>query len=149
MDYNQTLKNLIDKLLSLLVNYFIETKPDMVLIQGDTTSAFLGALAGYYTKVRVAHVEAGLRTHLPFNPCPEEMNRTLIADLVGFHFAPTALAKQNLLQENIPENQIFVTGNTIIDVVEYMVKQDKLKVTKEFQEDTKDRIFFLVTTHRR
>lgn len=149
MEINQSLGNLTNKLLPHLINYFTENKPDMVLIEGDTTSAFLGALAGYYAKVRVAHIEAGLRTHLKFNPFPEEMNRVLIGQLAGYHFAPTYIAKQNLLQENIPENQIFVTGNTIIDAVEYMVKQDKLKVTKEFQKDTKNRVFFLVTIHRR
>ena len=149
MEANQNLENLTNKLLPKLTDYFIREKPDMVLIEGDTSSAFLGALAGYYAKVRVSHVEAGLRTHLKFNPYPEEMNRVLIGQLAGFHFCPTIIAKQNLLQENIPENQIFVTGNPIIDALEFMVKQGKIKMTKEFQEDTKDRVFLLVTTHRR
>jgi len=149
MEVNQSLGNLTNKLLPRLISYFTEKKPDMVLVEGDTTSAFLGALAGYYAKVRVAHIEAGLRTHLPFNPFPEEMNRVCIADLAGYHFAPTIIAKQNLLQENIPENQIFITGNPIIDVLEYMMKQGKVRMTKEFQEDIKDRVFFLVTIHRR
>lgn len=149
MEVNQSLENLTDKLLPHLTNYFIQERPDMVLIEGDTTSAFLGALAGYYAKVRVAHIEAGLRTHLKFNPYPEEMNRVLIGQLSGYHFAPTIIAKQNLLKENIPEKQIFITGNPIIDVLEYMVEQGKLKITKEFLEDAKDPVFFLVTTHRR
>ncbi len=149
MTKNQTLADLTSKLIPMLTNYFLSQNPDMVIALGDTTSALCAAMAAYYAKCKISHVEAGLRTHFSFNPYPEEMNRCLISTLVGYHFAPTKIAKQNLLQENIPEKQIFVTGNPIIDVVEYMVKQGKIKLTKEFQEDFKDRVFFLVTTHRR
>ncbi|GAH78676.1 unnamed protein product, partial [marine sediment metagenome] len=124
---NQTLADLTSKLIPKLTNYFIEKKPDMVIIQGDTSSALCTAIAAYYAKCRISHVEAGLRTHLLFNPYPEEANRRMISALAGFHFAPTQIAKENLLKENIPENQIFVTGNPIIDVVKYTVETSKSK----------------------
>jgi len=149
MTENQTLADLTSKLIPKLTDYFLKELPDMVLIQGDTTSAMCAALAAYYAKVRLGHIESGLRTHLKFNPYPEEINRVLIGQLSGFHFCPTQIAKQNLLKENVPENQIFVTGNTIVDVMEYMRKEEKVKITKEFQADMKDKVFFLVTTHRR
>jgi len=146
---NQTLSGLTSKLIPILTDYFLREKPDLVLVLGDTTSALSASLSAYYARVRLGHIEAGLRTHLSFNPFPEEINRRMISACSGYHFAPTEIAKQNLLQENIPENQIFITGNPIIDVLEYMVKQNKVRITKEFQEDMKDRLFFLVTVHRR
>ncbi|GAH77098.1 unnamed protein product, partial [marine sediment metagenome] len=149
MTENQTLAGLTSKLIPKLTDYFLEESPDMIIIQGDTSSALCTAIAAYYTKKCLFHIESGLRTGYKFNPYPEEMNRCLIAQLTGFHAAPTQIAKENLLKENIPENQIFVTGNPIVDTLEYMTKHEKIKISKEFQEDTKDRVFFLVTTHRR
>ena len=146
---NQTLAGLTSKLIPKLTDYFLEESPDMVIVQGDTTSTLCSAIAAYYSKKRLFHIEAGLRTGYKFNPYPEEMNRCLISTLSGFHAAPTQIAKENLLKENISENQIFVTGNPIIDTLEYMVKHEKIKITKEFQEDFKDHVFLLVTTHRR
>jgi len=149
MRENQTLAGLTSKLIPKLTDYFLEELPGMIIIQGDTTSALCSTIAAYYSKCRISHVEAGLRTHLLFNPFPEEANRRMISACSGYHFAPTQIAKQNLLKENIPEKQIFVTGNPIIDTLEYMTKYGKIKINKEFQEDIKDRVFLLVTIHRR
>ena len=94
-------------------------RPDWLLVQGDTTTAFAAALAGFYEGVPVAHIEAGLRTHNPMSPWPEEVNRRLVATLATLHFAPTPLAANNLLLENIPQNKIFITGNTVIDALKW------------------------------
>lgn len=91
--------------------------PDLVLVQGDTTTAFCGALAAYYHQVKVGHVEAGLRTGDKFAPYPEEINRTLVGQLADYHFAPTPRARLSLLAEHIPDDRIFVTGNTVIDAL--------------------------------
>ena len=91
--------------------------PDLVLVQGDTTTAFVAALASYYLKIRIAHIEAGLRTYEKYSPYPEEKNRHIISVLVDFHFAPTAAAESNLLKEGIPSEKMWVTGNTVIDAL--------------------------------
>jgi UDP-N-acetylglucosamine 2-epimerase len=95
-------------------------KPDWVVVQGDTTTAFAGALAAFYRKVKVAHVEAGLRTGNIYSPWPEEMNRKLVGSLSTLHFPPTQLSADNLRRENIPEADILVTGNTVIDALFWM-----------------------------
>lgn len=117
MEPNQSLNHLsarilleIDKLLEL-------EKPDVVLVHGDTTTSTIVALAAFYKKISVGHVEAGLRTFDKAAPFPEEMNRQLTGRIANFHFAPTALAKENLLSENIPEKTIFITGNTVVDAL--------------------------------
>ena len=92
-------------------------RPDLLLVQGDTTTTFAASLAAFYCKVPVAHIEAGLRTFDRFNPYPEEVNRRLTAALSDYHFAPTALAKTNLLREGVPPDRIFVTGNTVVDAL--------------------------------
>lgn len=91
--------------------------PDLLMVHGDTTTTFIGSLAAYYQKIKVAHVEAGLRTGDKWRPYPEEMNRVLTGRIADLHFAPTGLARQNLLQENVPAESIFVTGNTVIDAL--------------------------------
>ena len=88
-------------------------KPDIVLVHGDTSTTFAGALAAYYNQIKVGHVEAGLRTYDKYQPFPEEMNRRLTGALTDLHFAPTPLAKEHLLKENISEDGIFITGNTV------------------------------------
>lgn len=93
--------------------------PDFLMVQGDTASAFAGALAGFYRGVPIAHVEAGLRTYHIRSPFPEEMHRRSIAPLADLHFAPTVTAKRNLLREGIPEKQVYLTGNTVIDALKY------------------------------
>lgn len=101
-------------------------KPDCLFVQGDTVSALSGAIVSNYLKIPLAHIEAGLRTHCEDQPFPEEINRVLIAQMANFHFAPTQIAKNNLLEERVPGEKIYVTGNTIVDSVHY-VKVDKCK----------------------
>lgn len=106
--------------------------PDIVLVHGDTTTSTAAALAAFYKQIPVGHVEAGLRTHNIFSPWPEEMNRQLTGRIASIHFAPTPLGKSNLLAEGVPENRIFVTGNTVIDALQMVVS--KLKDNKELAE---------------
>jgi UDP-N-acetylglucosamine 2-epimerase (non-hydrolysing) len=129
-----------------------EFMPDLVFVQGDTTTALIGALAGFYKKVRIAHVEAGLRSENKLSPFPEEMNRVLIAQLANYHFAPTDEAKNNLLHEGIFDNAIRVVGNTVIDSLFLTIE------TNRDHEDEYQNIFswldlsktiILVTSHRR
>ena len=96
----------------------VEVKPDFVMVQGDTTTTFIGALAAFYHKIACAHVEAGLRTREKYYPYPEEINRQLTSVLSDAHFAPTDISRQNLLEEGVPSEKIFVTGNTVIDALQ-------------------------------
>jgi len=111
----QTLADLTARAVGALDNVMSRVRPDLVVVQGDTTSAMVGALAAYYHRTPVAHVEAGLRTDDPYQPFPEEGNRRLIGTLAALHFAPTSSAACRLQQEGVPEGRIFVTGNTVID----------------------------------
>jgi UDP-N-acetylglucosamine 2-epimerase len=113
----QTLTGLTTRTLEALDEVMTRVQPDLVVVQGDTTSAMTGALAGYYNRIPVGHLEAGLRTSDLFQPFPEEGNRRLITTLAALHFAPTPYAAYQLRQENTPEAQIFVTGNTVIDAL--------------------------------
>jgi UDP-N-acetylglucosamine 2-epimerase (non-hydrolysing) len=103
-----------------------QCEPDMVIVQGDTTTVFCAAMAAFYHRIPVGHVEAGLRTWNKFSPYPEEINRVLVSRLADLHFAPTETAKQNLLKEQVPEEQIFVTGNTVIDAL-FIVRERVLR----------------------
>jgi len=131
-------------------------KPDILMIQGDTSTAFLAAFLAYHFKIKIAHIEAGLRTYDKYNPFPEEINRQLISRLADFHFAPTIQAKNNLLKEGIPEEKIFLTGNTAIDAL-LMVKEKILNNEKEYEAnfskkyhiDFSNKKIILVTAHRR
>ena len=127
----------LDKVLSA-------AKPDVVLVHGDTTTTFAGALAAYYHQIEVGHVEAGLRTQNKFSPYPEEMNRRLTGALADLNFAPTSTAKENLLREGADADKIFVTGNTVIDALYQTVRADY-----KFRHVSKDKRVILVTTHRR
>ena len=100
-------------------------KVDLVLVQGDTTTAFVGSLAAFYKRIPVAHIESGLRTYDKFNPYPEEINRVLTDTVCDIHFAPTQRAKQCLVKENIPKKNIFVTGNTVIDALKIALNKIK------------------------
>lgn len=125
-------------------------KPRFVLIQGDTSTTFVGALAAFYHKVRIAHVEAGLRTHDKYCPFPEEMNRRLTSALTDAHFAPTALARDNLLAEGVPPDRIWVTGNTVIDALQDVLQwrqQCDHPILREIAAE--NRRMILVTSHRR
>lgn len=114
---NQTLNSLTGRVLDTVENACHRFEPNMVLVQGDTTTAFASALAAYYCKIAVGHIEAGLRSHDLYNPFPEEANRRLASVLTEIHFAPTALSRDNLLAEGVPDEKIVVTGNTVIDTL--------------------------------
>lgn len=114
---NQTLNSLTGRVLDTVENACQRFEPNIVLVQGDTTTAFASALAAYYCKIPVGHIEAGLRSHNLYDPFPEEANRRLASVLADIHFAPTALARENLLGEGIPDEKIVVTGNTVIDTL--------------------------------
>jgi len=114
---NQTLNSLTARVLDTVENACHRFEPNMILVQGDTTTAFASALAAYYCKIAVGHIEAGLRSHDLYNPFPEEANRRLASVLTDIHFAPTALSRDNLLAEGVPDEKIVVTGNTVIDTL--------------------------------
>lgn len=117
MRHGQTLYDITAGALLGLRDILEQEKPDLVLVHGDTTTTFVAALAAFYQKIKVGHVEAGLRTGNKFAPYPEEMNRKMAGSIADFHFAPTETSKNNLLQENISEEFILVTGNTVIDAL--------------------------------
>lgn len=117
---NQTLAGLTARAIEAVDGYLREDRPDLVLVQGDTTTVFCAAVAAFYQRVRVGHVEAGLRTGNLQAPWPEEANRVLTTRLTTLHFAPTDTARQNLLREGVADNQIHVTGNTVIDALLWM-----------------------------
>lgn len=123
MSPGQTLAQITARAVKGLDDVVAKEKPDLVLVQGDTTTAFCGALAGYYNQITVGHIEAGLRTGNKYAPFPEEINRRLVSQIADLHFAPTENAKQALLQERIPATNIFVTGNTVIDALLWMRTQ--------------------------
>jgi len=117
MQQNQTLNSIIAGIMNNFPPVLADMKPDVVLVQGDTSSAFAAALAAFHAQIGVGHVEAGLRTDTKYNPFPEEMNRALIGRIADFHFAPTPRARANLLREGVPQDAIVVTGNTSIDAL--------------------------------
>ncbi|WP_444318756.1 non-hydrolyzing UDP-N-acetylglucosamine 2-epimerase [Megasphaera sp.] len=149
MSQGQTLYDITTKSLMGLKDVLAKEKPDLVLVHGDTTTTFAGALASYYQQVPVGHVEAGLRTGDIYSPFPEEMNRKLTGAIAAIHFAPTATAKANLLKENVNPSHIYVTGNTVIDALMTTIAGDY-----DFGDDLKSVDFknhrvILLTTHRR
>lgn len=119
MNPNQSLGELTARLVGKLDAYLASEKPDAVLVQGDTTTVLAGALAAFYHKIPIGHVEAGLRTGNLYSPWPEEANRVLTTRLARWHFAPTEKSKSNLLKEGVPGENIFVTGNTVIDALHW------------------------------
>jgi len=120
MTPGQTLSGLSSRILASLEDVYSEEKPDIVYVQGDTTTTFCGALAAFYARIPVGHIEAGLRTGVPAEPFPEEMNRVLTGRLAAIHFAATESARQNLLREGVAAESVFVTGNSGIDAVLYI-----------------------------
>lgn len=149
MKERQTLVDVTVSALTKLHDLLGEVKPDLVLVQGDTTTTFVGALAAFYNRIPVGHVEAGLRTHNRYSPFPEEINRRLTSVLASLHFAPTRLSKENLLREGI-RSGIYVTGNTVVDVLKYTVSEDYVfhnDFLKNF--DFSGKRVILVTAHRR
>ncbi len=117
MTPNQTLAGFASRALVALGDLFEQVKPDVVLVQGDTTTVMIAALAAFYQRIPVGHVEAGLRTHNRYEPFPEEINRRLATDLSTYHFAPTSTAAAALLREHVAADDVFLTGNTVIDAL--------------------------------
>ena len=150
MTAGQTLYDVTGRALAGLKDVLAEAQPDMVLVHGDTTTTFVGALASFYAQIPVGHVEAGLRTGNKFSPYPEEMNRKLTGAIADIHFAPTSTSKNNLLKENIDPAAIVVTGNTVIDALQTTVKADYRFTDSGLQKALAGgQRLILVTTHRR
>lgn len=148
MSEGQTLFDITSRALLGLDKVFSSATPDVVLVHGDTTTTFAGALAAYYHQIEVGHVEAGLRTQNKFSPYPEEMNRRLTGSLADLNFAPTSTAKENLLREGVDSEKIFVTGNTVIDALYQIVRAD-FEFTDALSRIDFSKRIVLVTTHRR
>ena len=146
MKQGQTLSDITSRVLYGLEGVIKEVKPDIVLVHGDTTTTFAGALAAYYNQVDIGHVEAGLRTWNKYSPYPEEMNRQMVGVMADMHFAPTENSKKSLLKENKDESKIYVTGNTAIDALATTVKEDYSHPI--FDWIGNDRMI-LLTAHRR
>ena len=162
MQANQDLYDVTSRVLLGMRDVLKEVQPDVVLVHGDTTTSTAAALAAFYLQIPVGHVEAGLRTHNIYSPWPEEMNRQITGRITTHHFAPTPLAKQNLLDENVRPEQIVVTGNTVIDALYMVVEKIKNdanlqselgELLKEAGYDTTrldgSRRLVLITGHRR
>lgn len=146
MKSNQTLFDITVEILSQIRMVLAEVKPDIVLVHGDTSTTFVTALACYYMQIPVGHVEAGLRTHNIYSPFPEEFNRQAVGVISQYHFAPTELAKQNLIREGKDEKTIYVTGNTAIDALKDTVKAEYWHKEIEWAKDSR---LILITAHRR
>ena len=149
MSEGQTLFDITSRALLGLDKVLSAAKPDIILVHGDTTTTFAGALAAFYHQIEVGHVEAGLRTQNKFSPYPEEMNRRLTGSLADLNFAPTSTAKENLLREGVDADKIFVTGNTVIDALYKTVRADFKFANGLERVDYADKKIILVTTHRR
>lgn len=150
MSQGQTLYDITTRALMGLKDVMEKEKPDLVLVHGDTTTTFAGALAAYYQQIPVGHVEAGLRTGNMYSPFPEEMNRKLTGSIASIHFSPTETAKENLLRESVDKNNIFVTGNTVIDALMTTVDEGYDFEDEELHRvDFKSHRIILLTTHRR
>ena len=150
MTSGQTLYDITVKALLGLKDVIAKAQPDLILVHGDTTTTFAGSLAAYYAQIQLGHVEAGLRTGNKFSPYPEEMNRKLTGSLADFHFAPTTVSRNNLLKENVPEEAIYVTGNTVIDALNTTVKKDFVFADPVINKAlASGKRLILMTTHRR
>lgn len=149
MKSGQSLYDITSRVLCRLESVLQTEKPDYVLVHGDTTTTFTAALAAFYQQIKVAHVEAGLRTGNLASPFPEEANRQLTGILADLHFAPTETAKNNLIRENKKKENIFVVGNTVIDALFSTVKENYRFADKEIEDIEEHKRVILVTTHRR
>lgn len=144
----QTLEELTVRVLPAMQAALQAERPDVLVVQGDTTTVFVASLAAFYQQIPVAHVEAGLRSHHPYNPFPEELNRRLTSALATLHFAPTDLARDNLRAEGIADARIFVTGNTVVDALRTIAASDAFARTP-VPVAVKGQRLLLVTLHRR
>ncbi len=151
MEPNQTLFKITSKIVERIEDVLNNFKPDLIFVQGDASSAFLGALAGFYKKIKIAHIEAGLRSYNKYAPFPEEINRVLISHIADFHFAPTRQAKENLKKEGITKN-VWIVGNTVIDALFLtleLIKTNEKKYKDFFSFLDFNKKIILVTGHRR
>ena len=151
MRKNQSLFSTTSSMIRSLEKVLVEAKPDIVIVQGDTTTVFAGALSAFYLKIPVAHVEAGLRSYNKFSPFPEEMNRVLVSHIANIHFAPTIRAKEALQKEGINKN-IYVVGNTVIDALFMtlnLIKDKDKELQQHFYFIDPTKKLILVTGHRR
>ena len=150
MKDRQTLVSIVTNALSGLDEIMKKDRPDIVLVHGDTSTTFVGALAAFYNQIAIGHDEAGLRTYDKYSPFPEEMNRQLTGRMTDMHFSPTVKNKNNLLKENIPEENIYITGNTVIDALKTTVREDYEFVDETLKNtDFENKRVILVTAHRR
>jgi UDP-N-acetylglucosamine 2-epimerase (non-hydrolysing) len=162
MQSGQDLYDITSRVLTGMREVLKEEKPDLVLVHGDTTTSMAASMAAFYQQIPVGHIEAGLRTHTIYSPFPEEMNRQITGRIAAFHFSPTELSKKNLLRENVNESSIFVTGNTVIDALFWVL--DKIKSDKTLTDEIEksiekagydlsrladNRRLVLITGHRR
>ena len=147
MKQGQTLGDVTTRALNGVEEVVKKAKPDIVLVHGDTTTTFAGALAAFYNQVAIGHVEAGLRTYDKYSPFPEEMNRQMVDCMTDMYFAPTNLSKENLLKQNIDERKIYVTGNTAIDAMKTTVSKNYTH--KELDWVKENERLILLTAHRR
>ncbi|PIE47839.1 MAG: UDP-N-acetylglucosamine 2-epimerase (non-hydrolyzing) [Gammaproteobacteria bacterium] len=155
MKLGQDLTDVTVKILNSLKALFSSYHPDIILVHGDTATTFAASLSAYYHQIQIGHVEAGLRTGNIYSPWPEEANRKLTGAITNYHFAPTETAKENLLKENVPSQNIIVTGNTVIDALQFVI--DKTKQDEVLQAEFKSQFDYLdkynrvmlVTGHRR
>lgn len=148
MQPGQTLEELTVRVLPAMQQTLAAEKPDVLIVQGDTTTVFVASLAAFYQQIPVAHVEAGLRSHNNYNPFPEEINRRLTSAIAALHFAPTELAKQNLLSEGIDPAKVFVTGNTVVDAL-HAISNSAAFASTPVPVNVNGKRLLLVTLHRR
>lgn len=146
MQFGQTLSDITTRALRGLEGVIKEARPNIVLVHGDTTTTFAGALAAFYSQTVIGHVEAGLRTYNKYSPYPEEMNRQMVSVLCDMHFAPTEKSARNLLKENIDGKNIFITGNTAIDAMQHTIKEDYHHEVLDWVGESR---MILLTAHRR
>ena len=150
MAQNQTLTSITINALKGLEEILNEASPDLILVHGDTTTTFVGSLAAFYSKIKIGHIEAGLRTYNKYEPFPEEMNRKLTGAMADLHFAPTITSQENLLKENISKNSIFITGNTSVDCVKTTIEKNYTFTCQKLNEiDFKNNKIITMTAHRR
>lgn len=155
MKPNQALAGLTSMTIAKIDDYLAETQPDMVIVQGDTTTDFCSALAAFYRQIPLAHIEAGLRTWNKFSPFPEEINRVLTTRIADLHFAPTQISRNNLLREGVSDKNIFVTGNTVIDALHIAIDKIRkapplvLGLPNYLINGQKEKPIILITAHRR
>ena len=162
MKQGQDLYDITSRVILDMRNVLKECDPAIVLVHGDTTTSMAAALSAFYQKIPVGHIEAGLRTHNIYSPWPEEMNRQITSRIATYHFAPTKLSKENLLNEGVEENRIIVTGNTVIDALHLVVERIKNDITLQeelkgilslsgynIERLSKGRKLVLITGHRR